>query len=377
MTDIFFGRFVMKIIISLICSVLIAVTPTVASDKTPIILSIDAPHEVGSKGFLFTGGWKLIFKLEVKNAVALFEDYGSSALVIEDPDDCLHMGSFFSDSFDSPFEDGCLAEDELWILYTDPIQCTSLLDRPNLVVAQYPGFDQPDLQGVGPSTSGNCVGYGSGILSGLVVMANVGGARVFDMNFDRPAFFPAIRNMAGFFNPANIEPLGKGGLTTARTQLVVKNHFEPIILLDGSIAGHADESWFRLDSGPVEVSPYSPPIAPKVDHLINEVTVRAVIVEGSAPDIIIDMDGDGEYTARDLELSGYTMLSNPVQLDVVTKLTSFTAVDSDFICTHPFEPEAPPQNPFVYLSDLDDNGEAGVAFCSGSGASRSGIRIRR
>jgi hypothetical protein len=374
----------MKMIFGLICSSLITVTAAVAGDKTPITLSIDAPHDVGNQGFLLTQDWRLTFRLEVKNAVAILANSNSSALVIEDPDNCIHMQSFFSDH-SGPYEAGCLTEDESWFLYKDRSQCDSLqddpydpgnafLNKPYLVVAPYPGIDdEPVLQGVGPDTSDDCMGYGAGLLPGLVVMGNVGAARIFDINFDRSESFPAIRNLAGFFKPV-IEPLGKSNITTVRAEMVVKNHFEPIILIDGSIADQSTVSWFRLDSGPIEPIPYNPPLSPQANHVINQVTVRAVIVSGIGPDVITDMDNNGEYTAADLELMGYTLLSNQVQLDVVTKLTTFTEVGED--CRDPW-PDYLPPNPFAYLSDLDGNSEAGAAACNLPGGARSGVRIRR
>jgi len=393
-------------VFSLVCIISIAIAPAVADDKTPITLSVDSPRNLGTRGFLLTTGWNLTFKLEVKSAVALVgqpesSSLGRTAFVIRDPDNCLHMGSFFNT--DEPYEECSeLTEDELWILYNDFDRCSALrddpfdpneefLNKPYLVVAPYPGFNgsgniQPVLQGVGPTTDSSfgsdCVGYGVGLLPGLVVMANIGAARVFDINFERPKFPPfgaAIRNMGGFFNELDIEPLGQNNRSVILAQMDVHNHFEPIVLLDGSLADNAGESLARLDSGPIVFSPF--PAGPFTAGLITEVTVRAVVVLGAGPDFIIDMDGNDEFTANDLELSGFTLLSNEVQLDVVTQLSTFTGfpigTDPNGECRLFTEDGDLPPNPFAYLSDLDDNGEAGRALCSAGSAARTGVRIRR
>ena len=46
------------------------------------------------------------------------------------------------------------------------------------------------------------------------------------------------------------------------------------------------------------------------------VTVRAVVVEGQAPDFIDDLDGNGKYTAQDVQLAGYVLLSNEATIQI-------------------------------------------------------------
>ena len=47
------------------------------------------------------------------------------------------------------------------------------------------------------------------------------------------------------------------------------------------------------------------------------------VVEGSAPDVVIDMDGNGVFNKKDLKLMGYKVISNTPKVDfVVNGLTS-------------------------------------------------------
>ena len=41
------------------------------------------------------------------------------------------------------------------------------------------------------------------------------------------------------------------------------------------------------------------------------------IVEGAAPNVVIDMDGNGKFTKKDLKLMGYKVISNTPKVDFV------------------------------------------------------------
>ncbi len=44
--------------------------------------------------------------------------------------------------------------------------------------------------------------------------------------------------------------------------------------------------------------------------------VRAVVVNGEAPDYIHDMNGDGAYTAVDVRMAGYELVTNEVMINL-------------------------------------------------------------
>ena len=130
---------------------------------------------------------------------------------------------------------------------------------------------------VGPKTGGRpdplvskpdeLDGYGYGAdddLASLVIMADIGGARVFDENFDLTP--GVIRNMAGFVNTVSAVDLNGRGATTITAYLhALAGAFEPIALIDTnvtdpSLAGF--EYAIRVDSGPVTGINLVEPIPP-------------------------------------------------------------------------------------------------------------------
>ncbi len=393
--------------IILIGCIIVAAVPALAVAKTPITLSVEAPGDLGSRGSMLTKDWEIVFRLEAHHAVAVVKDLytGQQALVLDDPDGCLHLGDFLGVG-QAPFDFDCDEIDELWISFrpdranlpgveldSPESLCPTLVDDPASTPshesnkAYLPAYDFPFgqtfISRIGPDTGGtsslDCYGYGAhDHLPGLVVMADVGGARVFDSHFDRPDSLPdgvPIRNMAGFLSHVDFGFLSKASVTTLRGTIRVDNSFEPITLVDESVADPDIGIMTRHESGPVVTYGASEPedlTFPLDISRFNEVTVRAVLVEGRGPDFISDMDGDGEYTARDLELAGFNLLSNQVQFEVVTEVTSVANARFDTACTT--------FGPFVYLADLDGNGDAGDFYeCMDwlPGGPRAGTRIRR
>jgi hypothetical protein len=88
------------------------------------------------------------------------------------------------------------------------------------------------------------------------------------------------------------------------------------------------------------------------------VTVRAVIVEGQAPSFIDDLDGNGVYTSRDLQLAGYTLLSNQATLQI-------HAIQNDVLSEFvPFKCPAA-----ILAGDLDGNGLTGYSCNTGNARS--------
>lgn len=48
---------------------------------------------------------------------------------------------------------------------------------------------------------------------------------------------------------------------------------------------------------------------------IEDSTLFAAVVEGTAPDVVSDMDGNGKFDEKDLALMGYRVISNSVNVD--------------------------------------------------------------
>lgn len=66
--------------------------------------------------------------------------------------------------------------------------------------------------------------------------------------------------------------------------------------------------------------------APNSFGLVGQLTPSKLflaVVEGTAPDVVLDMDGNGKFNKKDLKLMGYKVISNTPEVDfVVNGLTS-------------------------------------------------------
>jgi hypothetical protein len=203
-------------------------------------------------------------------------------------------------------------------------------------------------------------------------MVDLGAARVFDPDFN---LVPGvIRNVSGFFNSVSVQLLDHYGKTALYTSMhALAGVFEPIALVDLSVDDPQVDYLRRLESGPVEALRFDePPI--DEDHLLEmlvnayapvEFELRAVVVRGVAPEFIHDMNDDGLYTAEDVELMGYELVSNQITLPIREQF--------DLSITDTVAGRTCPSRTLVYV-DLDGNGEDGAIQCSGTGGAR---RIRR
>lgn len=374
---------------------------------------------VNRTGILPTVQWPLVLRFESRTAEgfaasATADGQKREALVLSDPDGCFNLASLVEDLGLAAFDPACagLPEDETWIeVQTEKFDTFELADnrqtgndfiQQRLVDDDYvPGAllntpylvnDKGKVEPVGPKTGGTFTGdpegpevdgYGYGAdddFASLVLLADVGGARVFDKNFER---VPGVaRNMAGFANTVSAELLDGRG----QTAITVAFHplagvFEPIALFDLSLSSpdYADYDYLqRVDSGPltafelmsdIPVESDPPPLANEFyDELLStyypvDVTLHAVVVAGEAPDFVHDLDQDGRYTARDVKLAGYDLVSNEVRMTVTLSHDNLLTDSPDIKCL--------PRT--VLFRDLDGDGASGEPFkCSGkSGSSRS------
>lgn len=363
----------------------------------PVWLSIVAPDAHSPRSLVTTTGWSLVLRIEAPRAVAIVEAPEEptrpvgrrEAIVLTDPDGCLDMRHFPITRAGIPYQD-CNGPDETFLEFTserfdtfdlDDAQTGNFQVRDQLVDDAFvPGalLDKPYLR----TTAGNIApvprpqtgdsrldGFGFGPdddLVGLVVMANLGAARVFDENFDA-TLGPVIRNMAGFVNTVSQQLAARrGGPALLASMHVVGGMFEPIAQFDLDVDAPGVDFLRRLDSGPVKAFTFLAPPQNDDDTLREllstygpyDLELRAVIVEGVAPTFIRDMNGSGRFTARDLELMGYRLQSNEVRL----RLT----VDFDVLLTETITGRTCPPPSLLY-KDLDGNGRDGAISCSGSG----------
>lgn len=383
-------------------------------------------------GLLSTTQWPLIFRIESRTAVgfvARFEDpQEREALVLTDPDECLSLASLLDDFTAIPaFDPTCLAEDETYLeVQSEKFDTFGVFDnirtgndaiRDRLTDQQ---FSDPEprntpllrlfngsIKEVGPKTGGRLPpfdpanperresdGYGYGAdddLASIVIMADIGGSRVFDEDFDLVRVFdekydlqrPAIRNMAGFINTVSTEDLdGRNQSAITASMHLLAGVFEPIAIVDTditdpSLAGF--DNAMRVDSGDIVGFNLDAPFPmgsagglanEYYDEMLSQyypakVKIRAVLVNGEAPDFIYDMNGDNRYTARDVALAGYEVLSNEVSITL--KLTH------ENLLTESPDSKCPPRT--LIHSDLDGNGARGMLpdclLTSGS------VRVRR
>ncbi len=396
----------------------------------PVKLSIREPvRHNNSGGFVEGRDWNLEFRLTVENALGFVEITGlgdrREALVISDPDDCLEFDLGHTATFDpnlsGPFDDACFdgVADEVYIPFrSDPNdrsgvddidQCDFMLEEPRLeddppttaaadsnkayLLAPdqaIPDGSPPIARAMGPLTGGqtigDCYGYGQDEdLPGLVVMADVGAARVFDQNFDIIEITPGvrrIRNLAGFTSTVTRELKDRFGRSHVVAHMQVeRGMLEPLVVFDARTAttppyiGPTFQR--RIDSGPVETfswvsQPTSDYTAAELDELLStlpdskSVKVRAVLVEGQAPSYIDDLDQNGRFTVNDLVLMGYTPLSNQARRTInVIQQDKFEDFDGTQECPS-----------FRVIAGVDLDGNNIGYFCQdGDGSSRSTKRI--
>jgi hypothetical protein len=370
-------------------------------------------------GVLGTTQWPLILRFESHTALgfaasATADERKREALILRDPDDCYNLASLVADFGLAAFDPACagLPEDETWIEvqtekfdtfeFEDNVQTGNDVIRARLVADDYVEgmlLDTPylalkggQITAVGPRVGARqggdgqqaiLDGYGYGAdddLASLVLLADIGGARVFDADFKHTP--GVIRNLAGFVNTVSDELLD-GRRQTAITASIhpLAGLFEPIAVFDFSVTDPAYDGadyLRRVDSSPLAALELfseipvqtDPPVEANqfYDELLAgyypaEFTVRAVVVAGQAPDYVHDLDGNGKFTANDVRKAGYRLVTNEVSINLVVTHENLLVESLEIKCL--------PRT--VLFDDLDGDGADGEPFkCSGkSGSSRS------
>ena len=185
-------------------------------------------------------------------------------------------------------------------------------------------------------------GYGYGAdddLPGLVLLSDTGVGLVLNENFNHPRI-RQVRNLAGLLNSVaydlregshrptilahlNVPP---GQIYNARDSNdnpfptpTPRGLFTPVVLADRCIGDpnvcqSGDIHQFRIDGGPI-VSMSDNELFAFLNQRV--VTLRAFVVNGTAPSILADVSGDGVIGAKDAALAGYQLLSGEETLQVI------------------------------------------------------------
>ena len=370
-------------------------------------------------GALATTQWPLILRFESRTAVgfaasATADGQKREALVLNDPDECLNLSSLVDDLMLPAFDLDCagLPENETYIeVQTEKFDTFELLDNRQtgndfvrerlvdddyaegaLLNTPYLALKQGKINAVGPKTGGPATGdpdrpeldgYGYGAdddFVSLVMLADIGGARVFDTDFNHVP--GVIRNIAGFVNIVSAELLdGKNQTVITATTHPLAGLFEPIAVFDFSVTKPpylGFDYLQRVDSGPVNafhlmssVPVETDPISKAnefYDELLStyypvDVVIRAVVVARQAPDFVRDLNHDGKFSAIDVKLGGHQLVSNEVEIKLTLTQDNLLIESPDIKCL--------PRT--LLFDDLDGDGKNGEPFkCSGkSGSSRS------
>lgn len=375
-------------------------------------------------GALSTVQWPLIMRFESRTAEGFAESVTADgqkreALVLEDPDGCLNLASLVGDLLLPSFDPDCagLPEDETFIeVQTEKFDTFELSDNLQtgndfvrarlvddvytdgaLLNTPYLALKQGKINAVGPKTGGPASndpehpeldGYGYGAdddFVSLVIMADVGGARVFDLDFNRVP--GVIRNMAGFVNVVSAELLdGKGQTAITATMHPLAGVFEPIAVFDFSVKKPPYVGYDflqRVDSGPVtafhlmsEVPVATDPAAKAnefYDELLAtyypvEIVIRAVVVARQAPEFIHDLNQDGKFSAIDVKLAGHELVTNEVEINLTLTHDNLFIVSPTNKCL--------PRS--LVFDDLDGDGKDGEPFkCDGKSGSTRSRRVPR
>jgi hypothetical protein len=251
-----------------------------------------------------------------------------------------------------------------------------------------PGTNDTDCDRFGPATGGETTdGFGFAAnddLTGLVLIAQYG----VGLTYSEPAFDQAVplaaRNLAGLVHSVSYDlsdlqeekAKGQGKPTSTFKEYVriwahvnmlplVVRH---IIQYDACVGNityddppfdtnvescNGDDLW-RVDGGPVETAPmnYGRADAASIDLLESTVfEIRAFMVAGQAPDVLMDGNDDGVVDSADAVLAGFSVLSNEDSIELLQL--------SQLICWG--------GGGSAVLFDLDGNGEVQIPIVCPAG----------
>lgn len=364
-----------------------------------------------------------MIEFEVVDAIGVvdktFEANGVSnmAMILRDDDDCIHMQDWFAPGDPGAPIEGCAGtRDETFVRFTpdmldrtgiaeisgidgidslqqalqdDPYDAANLANLNRQYFVLNPSVAPSGLVGASTeSTAAPLDGYGYGVnddFPGLYIWAEVGTAIVSDLDFN-PVADPStgaykLRNMAGLVNSISYSLLTKRDKTSIVAVMnVERGVLEPIVQFDFIGVDPAEGTTSvgflkRLDGGPVEtvLFPDSTPRSQNAAYteVLNslepfELIVRIAVVEGDALPFVQDLDANGKFNRRDIEMAGHTLLSDVQRFRL--RAIQFEALDTGagFEC---------PETRIFKEKKLDGDTD-GTIGCS-TGSARSIVRRPR
>jgi hypothetical protein len=180
----------------------------------------------------------------------------------------------------------------------------------------------------GPPTGGDAkdnYGFGaSPALPGLVVLSDTGVGNVWEddvvggeLKGIRLVAPRRARNLAGFLNAAGLtlndrrfdkRTQSDGRSSVTATFQVGRDLFKPVALIDWDFLDAGFRTAWRLDGGPLTLGTAS--LTPRSALDAHVTTLRIFVVSGTAPDELVDRDGDGAVTVADARAMGLQPLSD-------------------------------------------------------------------
>jgi hypothetical protein len=142
---------------------------------------------------------------------------------------------------------------------------------------------------------------------GVVLLSNTGPGVVLDQNFNFPAGPRQLRNLAGFLTSVAWEMNDSLKHSDVVLHMNVPNGlFKPVVQVDtcvGIVSNGVcpDGQLYRVDGAPLTTS---------IANLGDKVTtLRIFVVNGTAPSVLSDGDGNGVVDSKDAVLAGYSLIS--------------------------------------------------------------------
>jgi hypothetical protein len=293
------------------------------------------PASNGQVTTQLTGGWPLVIRATApKGAPTYALDEVTLAVVASDPSGCF-------DKLSSADPGGTCLSAPPKEVYTsiardfDAPGLQDILGQRDLMDAlvDSAGGGGPTFRGLGPGGSATFVtagpdtgaevrdGYGFGANDDwpqLVLLSNHGVGIVLDEYFNSGPT-ERRRNLAGFLSWVAYDLADEKGRSVVSSGTVVPHAlFSPLVMVDDAV-GQADSGGayranfqFRVDGGPIRTGNANCLQTPYYDELLygTDYELRAFLVNGPAPSILSDMDGDGDVDAADVELSGLEVISS-------------------------------------------------------------------
>ncbi|MEL7312750.1 MAG: hypothetical protein AAFN07_14645 [Pseudomonadota bacterium] len=376
-------------------------SPNGIAPKFPLKVTVVSPLRPRDTSIQHHSGWPLTFRISSKLDVPLIvpavpggspsawpELGATSFLMLQDLDGCPAADGRVTGADGTPF---CpvVPGDELWVEFTpdedypgieDEYGFSDLRAAMKAVERRSMITYQDRTHTFGPRVSGTFDGLGYGAnddLPGFVLLAEEGigvvlsdlETRVEDgvtLTEGWEVLEPAVRrNLAGFMTSVGFELNDERQRTTITTSLMVPRHLTERRFLEDQC--FEDTPGVCATYRRVEGGPPMPAADANLDNY--DVTLKAFMVQGVAPDTIADCDGDGAVGAADAVCMGYRLLSRERQLT----FRQIGRPDECNLLRDPWGSSAAAGREFV---DFDGNGDLIMISCPG-GSTGGGLPPRQ